>query len=65
MEKEINIKFKLSLTPADAGFVADRLPEGTTPVFDSTGNQLAKVEIGGQAFNLLLSKTSTWEPTPT
>jgi hypothetical protein len=59
--QNVNISFKLSLTPA-AEFDSKSLSEGMAPVFDAKGRKLAKVVVGGQAFNLLLSKTTTWEP---
>jgi hypothetical protein len=59
--QNVGIRFKLSLTPAE-GATLESLPEGTTHVFDAKGRKPAKVVVGGQAFNLLLSKTTTWEP---
>lgn len=61
--QNVNLSFKVSLTPA-ADFDAREVEAaGLMPVFDAKGRKPAKIIVGGQAFNLLLSKTTTWEPT--
>jgi hypothetical protein len=60
--ENIKLQFKVHLTPAEGHDVKKSRAKGMLPVFTGAGNKLAKVNVGGQAFNLLLSKTTTWEP---
>jgi len=56
------IQFDVTLTPADVEDEQSYLAKGYLPVYAGPTDTLARVHIGGQAFNLLLSKTTTWEP---
>lgn len=63
----LRLQFAVSLTPAGAATEKNYLAQGFLPVYAGPARgkkrqELAKIEIGGQAFNLLLSKTTTWEP---
>lgn len=58
----VKLQFKVHLTPAEGHDVKKSMSQGMLPVYAGAGKKLAKVNVGGQAFNLLLSKTSTWEP---
>ena len=65
-ESNIAIQFKVNLVPADQKEEKEYLAQGFLPVYagpQAAGkSSLARVNIGGQAFNMLLSKTTTWEP---
>jgi hypothetical protein len=60
--QNVKLQFKVHLTPAEGHNLKASINKGLMPVYSGAGNKLAKVDVGGQAFNLLLSKTSTWEP---